>query len=330
MAMPATTNPIAARVSRLSDFLLKVRLPPFRCSKAQCTSCAARRASTARRASSATRSALIWAPAMAPSEAAAPTWPARSVTLPATQIPSTLVRPAASAGMCSPIPDGCSAGCRPKAVRTLGLFALEREARRERAGSLQRRAYIEALQGAVDEPEAKELLRRQIERLAPGADAVVLTRNASGNSLRAATQPGGGARARRGAGRRGHRARAWRSVTANTHERKPGEAQLQTCELCERVNGGTLCVPELVSGEVIGAVLVVKDRAIKPVERDNHRRGSHPSRPDARQPAQPRDGQTPGSNRPADQATQRPQRPGDADPPRRPVARATAPPSPPS
>ena len=152
-------------------------------------------------------------------------------------------------------------------VLSLGLFALEREARRERAGSLQRRAYIEALQGAVDEPEAKELLRRQIERLAPGADAVVLTRNASGNSLRAATNPAavpGLAEVLADATPRSCLA----IRNGNTHERKPGEAQLQTCELCERVNGGTLCVPELVSGEVIGAVLVVKDRAIKPVERD--------------------------------------------------------------
>ena len=70
------------------------------------------------------------------------------------------------------------------AVLSLGMFALERQARRERARGKQRREYVEALQGADDEGEAKELLRRRAERLAPGTNAVVLTRNASGNSLR--------------------------------------------------------------------------------------------------------------------------------------------------
>ena len=69
------------------------------------------------------------------------------------------------------------------------MLALERQARRDRARGRQRREYVEALQGADDEREAKELLRRRAERLVPGADAVVLTRNASGNSLDAATDP---------------------------------------------------------------------------------------------------------------------------------------------
>ena len=202
------------------------------------------------------------------------------------------------------------------AVLSLGLFALEREARRDRAQSKQRREYVEALQGAVDEPEAKELLRRQVERLAPGAEAVVLTRNASGNSLYAATDPAaapGLAEALVDA--------TPRSCLAirhgNTHERKPGEAPLQRCRLCDGVPGGSLCVPELVSGEVIGVVLVIKDRAIKPAERDADRRRGHTGRPDARQPAQPRDRRAPRSHRPADQATQRPQRAGGADAPGR-------------
>jgi CHASE3 domain sensor protein len=88
---------------------------------------------------------------------------------------------------------------------SLGMIALERQARRDRERGKQRREYIEALQGADDELEAKELLRRRAERLVPGADAVVLTRNASGNSLDAATDP---------APVPGRRARAWRSAAA--------------------------------------------------------------------------------------------------------------------
>ena len=151
---------------------------------------------------------------------------------------------------------------------SLGMLALERQARRDRARSKQRREYIEALQGADDELEAKQLLRRRAERLSPGADAVVLTRNASGNSLNAATDPAavpGLADALVDATprtclaiRRGH-----------AHERRPDSAPLQTCALCDRVEGGSLCVPELVGGEVIGSLLVIKDGAIKPAERDS-------------------------------------------------------------
>jgi diguanylate cyclase (GGDEF)-like protein len=153
-------------------------------------------------------------------------------------------------------------------VLSLGMLALERQARRDRARSKQRREYVEALQGADDEQEAKELLRRRAERLAPGADAVVLTRNASGNSLDAATDTAavpGLADALVDATprtclaiRRGH-----------THERWPDSAPLQTCELCDRVEGGSLCVPELVGGEVIGSLLVIKDGRVKAAERDS-------------------------------------------------------------
>ena len=151
---------------------------------------------------------------------------------------------------------------------SLGMFALERQARSDRNRSKQRREYIEALQGADDEREAKELLRRRAERLSPGADAVALTRNASGNSLDAATDPAavpGLADALVDATpraclaiRRGH-----------PHERRPDSAPLQTCELCDRVEGGSLCVPELVGGQVIGSLLVIKNRAVKPAERES-------------------------------------------------------------
>jgi diguanylate cyclase (GGDEF)-like protein len=149
------------------------------------------------------------------------------------------------------------------AMFSIGMFALERQARRDRERSKQRREYVEALQGADDELEAKELLRRRAERLLPGADAVVLTRNASGNSLNAATDPAAVPALAEAlvhatprtclAIRRGH-----------PHERRPDSTPLQTCELCEGVEGGSLCVPELVGGEVIGSLLVVKTGRIKP------------------------------------------------------------------
>ena len=127
-------------------------------------------------------------------------------------------------------------------VFSLGMFALERQAGRERARGKQRREYVEALQGADDEREAKELLRRRAERLAPGTNAVVLTRNASGNSLAASTDPSGIpglAEALADASPRSCLA----IRRAGTHERTPGGAPLQTCELCHRSDGAAALRP---------------------------------------------------------------------------------------
>jgi diguanylate cyclase (GGDEF)-like protein len=153
------------------------------------------------------------------------------------------------------------------AVLLLGMGTLERQARRDRARSKERREYVEALQGAVDEPEAKELLRRRAERLSDASHAVVLTRNASGNSLEASTDPSavaGLADALVDATPRSCLA----VRRAGIHERKPDGAPLQTCDLCHRTEGGSLCVPSVVSGEVIGSLLVLKPKAIKARERE--------------------------------------------------------------
>ena len=153
-------------------------------------------------------------------------------------------------------------------VLSLGMFALERQAKNARARSKQRREYVEALQGAVDELEAKELLRRRAERLAADADAVVLTRNASGNSLEASTDPSGMPELAEGLADATPRS-CLAIRRAGTHERKPDGTPLQTCELCHRAAGGSLCVPSVVGGEIIGALLVLRNRAIKPAERES-------------------------------------------------------------
>ena len=148
------------------------------------------------------------------------------------------------------------------------MVALERQARRDRARSRQRREYVEALQGADDEREAKDLLRRRAERLTPGSHAVVLTRNASGNSLEASTDPSAVARPGRQAHRRDPALVPGDPPRERCTRTSPAATPLQTCELCHRSGSGSLCVPSVVSGEVIGSLLVLKDRAIKPVERE--------------------------------------------------------------
>jgi diguanylate cyclase (GGDEF)-like protein len=152
-------------------------------------------------------------------------------------------------------------------ILALGMVVVERQARLDRERALKRREYVEALQGADDELEAKELLRRRAERVVAAAEAVVLTRNASGNSLDASTDPSavdGLAEALTHATPRSCLA----IRRGRTYEREPGGEPLQSCELCGKASGASLCVPSLVGGEVIGSLLVLKPRAFKPGERE--------------------------------------------------------------
>jgi diguanylate cyclase (GGDEF)-like protein len=149
-------------------------------------------------------------------------------------------------------------------VFSLGMLALERQGRRDRVRAKQRREYVEALQGA-DEQEAKELLRRRAERLAPGTEVVVLARNASGNSLAASTDASGIPGLDDALADASPRA-CLAIRRAGPHESRPGSVPLQTCEVCHRAGGGSLCIPSVVGGEVIGSLLVVGNRALKAEE----------------------------------------------------------------
>jgi diguanylate cyclase (GGDEF)-like protein len=96
----------------------------------------------------------------------------------------------------------------------------------------------------------------------------VLTRNASGNSLNAATDPAA-VPALAGALVDATPRSCLAIRRGQPHERRPDSTPLQTCELCEGVEGGSLCVPELVGGEVIGSLLVVKTGRVKPRQLDS-------------------------------------------------------------
>ena len=147
-------------------------------------------------------------------------------------------------------------------ILAFGMIVVERQARRDQQRSAQRRKYMKTLQDADDELETKELLRRRAERVVPTAEAVVLTRNASGNSLDASTDPSavdGLADALTHATPRSCLA----IRRGRMYEREPGGEPLQSCELCGKTAGAALCVPSLVGCEVIGSLLVLKPRAFK-------------------------------------------------------------------
>ena len=118
--------------------------------------------------------------------------------------------------------------------------------------------YIDTLQVTENEDEAQELLRRHVERSVSGARAVVLARNNSADRLEPKTslveldalrEPLVGATPR-----------ACLAVRfGRTHVEGGSHDPLMHCDVCGSLAGVSSCEPLLVSGEVIGAVLINQD-----------------------------------------------------------------------
>lgn len=128
--------------------------------------------------------------------------------------------------------------------------------------------YIDILQVTESEDEAQELLRRQLERSFDGTNALVLTRNNSADRLEPKTSLAAFESLREPM--IGARPRSCLAMRLGRGHAEGGESEaLQGCELCGGLPGVKTCEPLLVSGEVIGAVLVDHDRC--PTPRDRQR-----------------------------------------------------------
>jgi len=143
----------------------------------------------------------------------------------------------------------------------LHVLLIERPALRERR---RRRAQIEfgdAMQVARSEPEAYDLLAHHVERASGARQVTVLNRNNSADRLEAVTpvEPGGPT----SLGLEGAAPDSCLAVRlARTHSRAPGDDRLLRCDVCGTSAEQTTCVPSLVGGEVIGAVLVEHSRPL--------------------------------------------------------------------
>jgi diguanylate cyclase (GGDEF)-like protein len=155
-----------------------------------------------------------------------------------------------------------------------GTVLAGRKARRERNRGVEQERLVagqaefaETLQLIGDESAAHGLVKRHLERTTSGSVATVLGRNNSANRLEAATTPPAGSKV-------GERLEAGvepRACVATRigrlHERSPGDEPLLRCDLCGDEPGATTCTPLLVSGEVIGSVLLSSATALDPAER---------------------------------------------------------------
>ncbi|HYP48631.1 MAG TPA: GGDEF domain-containing protein [Thermoleophilaceae bacterium] len=145
----------------------------------------------------------------------------------------------------------------------LALFALfgffhtvfiERPASRDRKRRQAQADFADAMQVARSEAEAYDLVSRHVERVPNVARVTVLNRNNSADRLEPVTPVETGTALAQGL--QGARPDSCLSVRlARTHERTSRDEPLLACDICGRSPEDTTCVPSLVGGEVIGAVL---------------------------------------------------------------------------
>jgi diguanylate cyclase (GGDEF)-like protein len=156
----------------------------------------------------------------------------------------------------------------------VGYLAIERQAAGEHRRRGRARAYrqsqaefTETMQIMRDEDEAYALVKQHLERSIPRASVVVLSRNNSADRLTAATRLP--EQSRLAAALVDAQPESCLSVRlAREYRRGEGADPLLSCGICGLAAGEITCVPSLVSGEVIGSVLVEHPTALDAEQRD--------------------------------------------------------------
>ena len=157
----------------------------------------------------------------------------------------------------------------------VGYVAIERQARRERKRRVEAHSYretqaefAETMQMMRQESDAYGLVKRHLERSLDGTEVVVLNRNNSVSRLMAATPiPEDSELALKLVDAEPDSCLAVR--LAREYRQGAGESPLMECGLCGKSAAEVTCVPSLVSGEVIGSVLV---RAGEPLAEEDRMR----------------------------------------------------------
>jgi diguanylate cyclase (GGDEF)-like protein len=141
----------------------------------------------------------------------------------------------------------------------------ERTARRERTRSAEYVAsqaeFTSTLQVMRSEGEAHALVGRHLGRTIPGANVLVLNRNNSDDRLEPKSELDPASPLAEPL--RDAAPSACMAIRlARPHERGGETEPLLECSLCGKLAGASLCVPSVVGGEVIGSVLVTRERPL--------------------------------------------------------------------
>jgi diguanylate cyclase (GGDEF)-like protein len=145
-------------------------------------------------------------------------------------------------------------------VLGLGFAARSDDRRRRRA-----RRFGEGLQAARSENEAYELVKAHLEREVHGSDVSVFNRNNSADRLEPSTAVAPGSTLDKSL----EGAKPDDCLAVRTAKPAAGgdrSDDVVRCEICGKLSGGSLCVPSIVGGEVIGSVLIRNRKLLNDTE----------------------------------------------------------------
>jgi diguanylate cyclase (GGDEF)-like protein len=149
-----------------------------------------------------------------------------------------------------------------------GVLVLRRSARRDR-GRLDRQQELrELLEVSESEEESQRLLIHHVQRGLPGAGAAVLSRNSSDDRLECRLDPDGDPTPLGLLVVDQLKPRSCLAVRlSRSYRQRPGDEPLLRCETCGKLAADVVCEPLLVGGQVIGSVIVARERDIDDRER---------------------------------------------------------------
>ena len=145
----------------------------------------------------------------------------------------------------------------------VGTLFVRRATRRERRRITRQGELRELLQVSQSENESRLLLVRHIERTVPGSAAGVFNRNNSNDRLEPVIGGSFEETALRGIRLEQLTPESCMAVRlSRPYEQRGAEDTLMECEVCGKIEADLACEPLLVGGQVIGSVLVARQKAI--------------------------------------------------------------------
>jgi diguanylate cyclase (GGDEF)-like protein len=145
-----------------------------------------------------------------------------------------------------------------------GVVLIRRAEREERRHLGRQQELRDLLQVAASEEESQLLLIHHVQRAIPGAAAAVLNRNSSDDRLECRLDRDGDPGPLAELVTDQLKPRSCMAVRlSQAYRQKPGDEPLLRCEACGTLAADVLCSPLLVGGQVIGSVVVARDRGIR-------------------------------------------------------------------
>jgi diguanylate cyclase (GGDEF)-like protein len=140
-----------------------------------------------------------------------------------------------------------------------GLWGL----RRARAQAERQRELHELLSVSASRAESSKLLIAYMERIVPGGAAVLLNRHETDDRLALVPAAAPTTGPLRGVQMEHLRSRSCMAVRlSRAYERRTGVSPVLECEVCGGLPGAVACEPLRVGGQVIGSVLVAREKPI--------------------------------------------------------------------